>query len=231
MPEAVWSALEAQWADEVGHFDGVAVYERLQASRSGFALVLLEGGESIAFVKGREGGGVSIENEFQALSEVADYGPDAFLVPQPVAAGAIGGWHYLVTSVLHPELHRMPVDPPLAQVLRDVRNGLSSLGRPTGTPDDWEPMHGDFTPWNLRERSDGSLFLIDWEDAAWAPPGADRVLYRSVEAVLTGSRRRFGAIPHEARLFWVDRLRGRRVTTGSDRDAGLVKALLGLLED
>jgi Phosphotransferase enzyme family len=29
-------------------------------------------------------------------------------------------------------------------------------------------VHGDFAPWNIRERQDGGCALIDWEGAAWA---------------------------------------------------------------
>jgi aminoglycoside phosphotransferase (APT) family kinase protein len=38
-------------------------------------------------------------------------------------------------------------------------------------------MHGDFVPWNLREDSQGQLWLLDWEDAGWGPPLADLVRY------------------------------------------------------
>ncbi|NIA25556.1 MAG: hypothetical protein GWP04_08285 [Gammaproteobacteria bacterium] len=230
MSEAMWAALVTEWADVAGRFDGVAVHERLQASRSGFAVMLLKEGDPLAFVKVREGDGTSIDNEFRALGAVANHEPGAFVVPRPVTTGEVGGWHYLMTSSLAPELHRMPVHPPLGRVLEDVRNGLSSLGRPTDTPAHWEPMHGDFTPWNLRECRGGSLFLIDWEDAGWAPPGADEVLYRAVEAMLTG-KHRVDAGSREARTFWVERLRGRQVATADDQDAGVVEALLGLLDD
>jgi len=32
-------------------------------------------------------------------------------------------------------------------------------------------------PWNLREDSQGQLWLLDWEDAGWGPPLADLVRY------------------------------------------------------
>jgi aminoglycoside phosphotransferase (APT) family kinase protein len=38
-------------------------------------------------------------------------------------------------------------------------------------------MHGDFVPWNLREAPGGELWLLDWEDAGWAPPSADLLRY------------------------------------------------------
>jgi len=51
------------------------------------------------------------------------------------------------------------------------------LPRADGIPSHWQPMHGDFVPWNLREDSLGQLWLLDWEDAGWAPPLADFVRY------------------------------------------------------
>ena len=51
------------------------------------------------------------------------------------------------------------------------------IPRADGIPSHWQPMHGDFVPWNLREDSQGQLWLLDWEDAGWAPPLADFVRY------------------------------------------------------
>jgi len=51
------------------------------------------------------------------------------------------------------------------------------LPRVDGIPAHWRPMHGDFVPWNLREDSQGQLWLLDWEDAGWGPPYADLVRY------------------------------------------------------
>ena len=83
----------------------------------------------------------------------------------------------------------------------------------------WEPMHGDFTPWNLRTKRNQSLFLIDWEDAGWAPPGADEVYYRVVERVLGKA----AVVPRldEPRAFWIERLhkRHQRAKAAGDTDA------------
>ena len=55
------------------------------------------------------------------------------------------------------------------------------LDRPAGTPEHWRGAHGDLTPWNLRRSSTGT-WLIDWEDACWAPPGTDRIYFAAVTA-------------------------------------------------
>jgi aminoglycoside phosphotransferase (APT) family kinase protein len=87
-------------------------------------------------------------------------------------------------------------------------------------------MHGDLTPWNLRQRTDGTLFLIDWEDAGWAPPGADEVYYWATEGFLSGGEMLLE--PAEAREYWIKVLDGRlRVARASrDTDIELVTRLL-----
>ena len=77
-------------------------------------------------------------------------------------------------------------------------------------------MHGDFAPWNLRRLRDGSLALIDWEDAGFGPPGADEVFYRATSAALWGHR------PHrsearEAVEFWRRRVQPQPATTREHR--------------
>jgi len=228
--DSVWADLTDVWRDEIGPFDGLAVYERPQASRSGFAALLLEAGDPRAFVKLRENEEAPLANEWQALGAISRSNPTLFLVPRPLASGNIGGWYFLMTTALSPGLHRMPHQPALSEILEDVRRGLSSLERPAGVPGTWEQMHGDFTPWNLRQRSDGSLFLIDWEDAGWSPAGSDEVLYRAVEAVFSGSAVK-GDLPEDAVQFWRERL-AIRVENGKlagDADWRLASRLLAVL--
>jgi hypothetical protein len=66
-------------------------------------------------------------------------------------------------------------------------------------------MHGDFTPWNLRQLRGGALVLVDWENAGWAPPGADEVFYRATWAALR-HRLPGGCDAHESIQFWRDRV-------------------------
>lgn len=66
----------------------------------------------------------------------------------------------------------------IRRVAEDASVALESVLRRTeGTPPHWRPMHGDYVPWNLREDSRGQLWLLDWEDAGWAPPLSDFVRY------------------------------------------------------
>jgi glycosyltransferase involved in cell wall biosynthesis/thiamine kinase-like enzyme len=66
----------------------------------------------------------------------------------------------------------------IRRVAEDVSFALEGLfPKPARTPKHWRPIHGDFVPWNLREDSQGQLWLLDWEDAGWGPPLADLVRY------------------------------------------------------
>jgi hypothetical protein len=227
MTNETWKALTSVWQDRVGPFEDVAIFDRAQASRTGFAALLLRNGGAVGFAKVREGDGSALANEARALEAVGGSGPTLFEVPMAIALGTVEGWHFFLVSPLHPSLHTMPVRPPLGEIVVEIQSGLGGLPRPSGVAPHWRPMHGDFTPWNLRQRADGSLFLIDWEDAAWAPPGADEVYYRAVESAVAG-RRFDGQGFDEAIRFWLEVLEKRRIDAlaAGDRDAGLLDDLL-----
>jgi hypothetical protein len=231
METGIWEELSSGWRGSVGRFNGLAIHERSQASRRGFAALLLLDGDPVGFVKVRDGDGEPVQNEFRALEALRFSRPSAFEVPEPLAVGTIEGWDYLVTTALAPSLHRVPSAPPIEDILADVRAGLAALPRSNVLPEHWQPMHGDFTPWNLRQRRDGTRFLIDWEDASWAPPGADATFYWAVSSVLG----RPGNDPDgsdEVISFWRARLEARqkRSATAGDLDAGLGEALLSVLD-
>jgi hypothetical protein len=212
MEAETWQALRSEWTAALGPFNGLAVHERIQTSRSGFAALLLSDGRPIGFVKVRDGDDSPLRNEFEAMTLMHAASPESFEIPRPLGLATLGGWSYLLTSALRPDPHRMPVDPPVGNVVAEVRAGLASLPRAPGIPDHWEPMHGDFTPWNLRQRTDGTLFLIDWEDAGWAPPGADDMYYWVVCSALDVATE-MPVVNEEVRGFWWQHL------SGPDRDA------------
>jgi len=230
LSEREWLELSDTWRRELGEFDEVAGYTRTQASRGGVGLLLLRNGSAIAFLKLRREDEGELANEWCALNAACRYGPRAFGVPEPLQLGSMGDWQYLATAPLPPGLHRPPRQPPLGAILTDVEAALAGLPRPPGTPDHWRPMHGDFAPWNLRQLRGGSLVLVDWEAAGWAPPGVDAVFYKATWAALGHP------LPHpsdapEAVQFWRERVRGRRLDGA--RDYRLAKALdevLGRME-
>ena len=227
----VWQALASQWTENVGSFDEVAVHERMQASRSGFAALLLSDGHPVGFVKVRDGDDAPLLQEFRALTFISSAQPRTFEVPRPLVVDGVEGWNYVLTTALRPDLHRMASEPPLREITAEIRAGLEALPRPADIPPHWEPMHGDLTPWNLRQRRDGTCFLIDWEDAAWAPPGADEVYYRATTLVLRNSPlRSWSAQGREAADFWQGHLRDRIVRRSGDRDNGLIERIFEQLD-
>jgi len=223
MDDATWAALDQAWRKDLGEYDAIAIYERGHVNRPGSAILLLRGGEPLAFVKVRCTDTASLQNEGQALEEVWRARPRSFSVAQPLGSGAVAGWYYLAMAPMAPHQHRVPSVAPLHAILEELRAALCAHPKPEGMPSHWEPMHGDFTPWNLREMPSGKLMLVDWEYAGWGPPGADEMLYRASHAAVTG-RDTGPADRHEAIQFWSDRMRAWPVTV--DRDGRLVQAVL-----
>lgn len=206
VPTEAWEALVADWRRSLGPFDGMAVYRRRQASRDGLSLLLLRDGSSLAFVKLRWGSSADLRNEQKALKSVQAFGPRCFSAPTVLASGEQAGWWFLALSPI-PGPHRRPRHAPLERVVDEATAALHDLERPEGIPMAWRPMHGDFTPWNLRE-AQRALYLIDWEDAGFGPPGADLALYHAAEAALGRGRPRLIPRP-EAAAFWRRQLVGR----------------------
>ena len=143
-----------------------------------------------------------------------------------LGSGSAAGWHYLASAPLPPGLHRPPRNPPLAAILEEVDAALTGLPRPLKTPDHWRPMHGDFAPWNLRQLRGGSLVLVDWENAGWAPPGADEVFYRATRAALLhGLVERCDT--REAVQFWRERILAQPENSRDRRLAQTLGKILG----
>lgn len=202
-----WSALKSRWHQELGAFDSMAIYQRPQAHRSGLAMLLILKGSPLAFLRIRQDG-ERLRTEARVLDALCDFGPRSFSVRRPRSLGQVGGWHYLATTALPPRPHRVATNPPLEQITREIGLSLASLPRPEDTPAHWIPMHGDLTPWNLRQFPDGSLHLIDWEDADWGPPEADRLLYEATAAALSNEVPQ-RSVAHEALAYWEARLEAR----------------------
>lgn len=220
-----WEQLLLLWRSELGDFDSMVIYERPQSRRRGLAVLPLNDGDPIAFVKLREDG-EPLRVEAQALTSLLSIRPHSFSVPRPLTTGSVGKWHHLACTPLPRGVHRVPSSPELDTILEEIEAGLSSMPRPSGIPHHWRPMHGDFTPWNLRQFSEGGLLLIDWEESGWGPPGADRVLYLASEAAVR--RRSLAVSPYqEAVRFWRERVASRPM---EGRDRRLTRGLLGSLD-
>ncbi|RFS84682.1 hypothetical protein D0T12_14165 [Actinomadura spongiicola] len=199
----------------VGPFDGLALYERPQASRTGLAAVLLRGGRPVGFLKLRDDPG-ELDREERALSAFPDGRADGFRVPRVLGRGDTAGWHWMVIEAMPPRPARPVRGIALEPLLADLQRRLgAALPRPTEVPDHWVAMHGDLTAWNLRRCGRGLPWLIDWEDASWAPPGADLVYYEATNTVVFGGPSDPAAVRghEEAAEFWL-----KRVALRSDGD-------------
>ena len=227
MEDEIWRGLLREWETRLGRPEAFAVYHRRPAGRHGFNLLALRDDEPAAFLKLRAGVGTELENEYQALERVHAFGPKAFRAPECLALGEHGGWHYLALTPLPARPHRPPRHPRLEPVVHEIDAALRTLPRRAETPPHWTPMHGDFTPWNLRRLDDGPLMLFDWEDAGWGPPGADEVLFQATEAAL-GRATDSGWAREEALAYWQERLRAKpdAGTGGGRRVARVLRDVL-----
>ncbi|GAA1851176.1 phosphotransferase [Myceligenerans crystallogenes] len=226
-----WTALRA----DLPEFHDLAVYQRPQASRGGLAALLLRSGHPVGFLKLRDD--VSeLDREQAALGAFPGGATSTFRVPMVLGRGTVGGLHWMLLSAMPPRPAAPASTTAIRPVLADLRRHLAgALPRPDGTPAHWEPMHGDLTAWNLRRSGRGLPWLIDWEDAAWAPPGADLVYYRATTIAAFGrppgwwSLRGAEARPagqDEAAEFWLARCAARPDT---DHDAAFTARLIEVL--
>ena len=213
LPDDDWQGLLTQWRDAAGPFDGLTVYHRPQTGRTGFAALLLRAGHGVAFARLHPDAGRT-QREFIVVSGVHRAQPRSFRVAEPIATGS-GALAWMLTAsvpnyplgALRSARRRSAVADEIGEILAGV------LERPADVPAHWVPAHGDFTPWNVRTDLGGRVLVIDWEDAGYAPPGAD-ALYGALTAHTT-----FGAplpadAPEEAR-DWLDALIAERAARES----------------
>lgn len=68
---------------------------------------------------------------------------------------------------------------------RHVAATISQLAEPP------EPnlfaIHGDLAPWNVRQIGGGRRAIIDWENATWAPAGADEMWHAVTHSLIGGT--------------------------------------------
>lgn len=184
LPQTAWGELRDAWRRELGEFDDWALHRPPDSHRDGLGVLLLRRGRPVAFVKVRKGGDcAALHRESAALRLVEKANPQSFRFSKALFQGSVTGWAFAGFAPLPTDLHHPPSDPPLAAILEEIREALATLPRSQATPAHWLPMHGDFTPWNLR-RLRRHLYLLDWETAGWGPPGADEVMYRSTAVVM-----------------------------------------------
>ncbi|WP_169807898.1 phosphotransferase [Actinomadura hibisca] len=228
-PRALWEPPggAAEWrelAARVGPFDALAVYERPQRSRQGLAAVLLNGGRPRGFLKVRDDP-AELDREERAMAAFPDGRAPAFRVPRVLDRGETAGRHWMLLEAMPPRPARPARHTCVTRVAAQVQDRLAAvLPRPAGIPGHWRPMHGDLTMWNLRRCGAGLPWLIDWEDAAWAPPEADPVYYAATRATVLDRPPARGG-PAETVDFWLRRVAAR----SAGDDASFNRRLAGAL--
>jgi hypothetical protein len=225
-----WSELLAGWRSRVGRWDDMVLYHRPQSHRRGFAALLLRDGRGLAFVRVAPDAGRTA-HEFAVMRGVHAGRPRSFRIALPLAQGTVAGYGWLAVesgpnyplgAVRHSEVRR--------RVVAEVGELLAPvLDRPVGTPGHWRPCHGDLAPWNLRVARGGRVWVVDWEDAGFAPPGADE-LYSRLTAQITFGRPAVRAADRECVDWMTAMITARRSPDepANSENTRLLAALNGL---
>ena len=182
LPEAVFAGFRSEWLElTAGRCDGLAVYNRPQSHRSGLVVLVCAGPASIV-VRVRDDPR-ALDHE-RLISEAADrLGAEGVRVPRLRGRGSANGWHWSAYEAIASRPHRPArvADEALCAKISAVVE--AALPAPTGMPPDWRGSHGDLTGWNLRVAR-RQTWLMDWEDAGWAPPGTDELYFAATTAAL-----------------------------------------------
>jgi hypothetical protein len=210
----VYGQLWSDWTELVGRpIDGAAVYERLQSERASLTLLLCAGSASL-LVRVRRNP-AELERELTLSAAAATRRPRGFHVPAAAGRGATADWHWAAYEAIatRPHLPRYRLADETFDEVTDLVEHVTP--RPVGTPEHWRGAHGDIVPWNLR-RARRRTWLIDWEDAAWAPPGTDRLYLSAVVAAMRPGRVVPASGPDEARAH-LRRIVTERPTSASEQ--------------
>lgn len=184
-------------------FDEVSVHRQRGEDRIGSALLLIRRGAPCAFVKFRRTDQAdALHRERDAIEAITAFRPRQFQLAGVMGFGEHRGWSFLALEPLAPGRNRTPSRPSIADICSEITAGLGNISRPIETPSHWTPMHGDFTPWNLREIGK-RLTLFDWEHASWGPPGSDAALYYLTSRVLHLRTTPTVDVSEETRSFWL----------------------------
>lgn len=188
-------------ANDLQH-DNIGLYTRRQDDRTGFSILIINGSKAVGFV--RVGLPGELDMECRALELLEIFSPLTFHYPRLLDRKRAGPVDLILQTVVLEGYHRPPRRPPLDEIVAEIQLALGDFPKPPDAPDHWVPMHGDFTPWNLRDKG-GQLSLIDWESVGWGPPLADQVFYIA-RSMQLGQRHPKGEWGPEAARFWLERL-------------------------
>ncbi len=226
--EETFASLWAAWCRLAeGPVDGLAVYERMQGTHTSLTVLLCAEHRSMFIRVRRNPADLALESR---ISEAARARPALqFRVPAILGAGQENGYHWTAYEPMALRPHGPARHAPLELTEQVARLVESVIPRPADVPSHWRGSHGDLTPWNLR-RSHTGRWLIDWEDARWAPPGADYVYFAAVRTALNGkrvSRLELADEYREAEQYWAAAIRLRSTVSLEQRLDSRLQTLFG----
>jgi len=228
LADVVWEALLAQWRDELGPFDAVAVAKRRQSQRGGFHVLLFDGSRATAFIKIRSTP-EPLDTERRCLEAISADPRAPFRVCSPIAMGCVETNHWLAITPLVGLPHHPARSRAVPEALRYLDRALEGVVSSPGAPADWRPAHGDFAAWNFRQVG-RQRWLLDFENASLAPPDADAV-YWAVVATALGARRRRRLAESQAVEFWRQHIRERLQGSIDPELNGALGIALGLHDE
>lgn len=220
--EEAWEQVLAAIEVEHGPMAIAGAYRRIQASRSGGAVLICDAAGRSRFVK-LQSDAAAMERERATLVALGARSDGSWAAPRLLGSGATAGWTWLMTEGLPHALHR----PRLAFDVAPFADDLDRLLAPTlgdRPVDGWRVAHGDLAPWNVR-RSGRATIVLDWETVGWAPPRADEAYFAACAATLRSRRvvaRALGGSTAAAVDWWLDKIATRDPT---DADASFNERL------
>jgi hypothetical protein len=219
----LWNELSALWASWFGRFDELALYRPTQERRNGFAALLLAEGNQLGFVKWR----ANWDFEAEARSIEVVSGARSFTTPSLAGVSTVPAWSTIGLAPITSGLHSARLHAPAVDLAAEISQLLDPLLPPDPEHEQWEPMHGDMGPWNLRHLDGTGPILFDWELARRAPPGADVVFHAAASRAMRLKTNIDSSTFGEAAGFWAEEIRSR--FAGSARDQRLAESMLSEL--
>jgi len=203
----------------------VALYRRRDAVRSGATFIATGPHTDPILIKVRSTRGRLVQEQ-EILEKLAMLTPLSFSVPKAIGSGQLSdGRAWSAQEMVFTAPH-FPCTKLKSQLLTDLSKALQlALPTPPADHPDWTPAHGDLTPWNLRRDHRGRIWLFDWEDAGYAPAGADGVYFHAALG-LVRPHRPMPSSSNTAAQFWIERVRDRLAAGHPDQNNIILDRLL-----
>lgn len=174
------------WLQHVAGFTGAAPSQWLvmpapDAHRARFSVILLDDElEQVAYARWTLN--PANTRSIEAEAELTSTPPSTFRHPALFDSGLVDGWTFTLSAPLPPAPHRPAVLS--SERRRSIVTEIQERLRPL-VPEHETPIHGDFTPWNVRSIK-GEVFVIDWEQFGTGPSATDELWHVVTGVIATG---------------------------------------------